>query len=212
MATGPLGTDPAADPAADLVALAAERDALARRCADAEARVEGLTAELAAARDRIATYENADDGDHLSLFDGTTDDRLTGDGSDPRVLSLVLGATAVVSGMVALLALVNGKLGTPFGFIMVALTLGLAWGAARTKVVPVEVSVVRGMVYVQQGESSHRFDLRKPETAVDMVGRPGDSGWAVHFGRRGMDPFVVDASMVDPDHFAHQLREYRPEL
>ncbi len=211
MATGPLGTDPAAAPAADLAALAAERDALARRCADAEAQVAQLNGELAEAHARLASYETADGG-HLSLFDGTTDDRITGDGSDPRVLSLVLGATAVVSGMVALLALVNGKLGTPFGFIMVALTLGLAWGAARTKVVPVEVSVVRGMVYVQQGESSHRFDLRKPETAVDMVGRPGDSGWAVHFGRRGMDPFVIDASMVDPDHFARQLREYRPEI
>lgn len=210
MATGPLGTDPAADPAADLPALAAERDALARRCADADARIADLQAELTEARARIASYET-DDG-HLSLFDGTTDDRLTGDGSDPRVLSLVLGATAVVSGMVALLALVNGKLGTPFGFIMVALTLGLAWGAARTKVVPIEVSVVRGMVYVQQGESSHRFDLRKPGTSVDMVGRPGDGGWAVHFGRRGMDPFVIDASMVDPDHFTRQLREYRPEL
>lgn len=205
MATGPLGTDPAAD----LVALAAERDDLARRCADAEARVGDLTAALADAQARIASYERAE---HLSLFDGPADDGITGDGSDPRVLSLVLGATAVVSGMVALLALLNGKLGTPFGFIMVALTLGLAWAAARTKVVPVEVSVVRGMVYIQQGESSHRFDLRKPETAVDMVGRPGDAGWSVHFGRRGMDPFVIDASMVDPDHFARQLREYRPEL
>lgn len=211
MATGPLGTDPSAVSAADVTALAAERDELARRCADAEARAAELAGELADVRARLASYESADH-DHLSLFDGTTDDRITGDGSDPRVLSLVLGATAVVSGMVALLALVNGKLGTPFGFVMVVLTLGLAWGAARTKVVPVEVSVVRGMVYVQQGESSHRFDLRKPETAVDMVGRPGDAGWAVHFGRRGMDPFVIDASMVDPGHFARQLREYRPEL
>ena len=83
---------------------------------------------------------------------------------------------------------------------------------ARTKVVPVEVSVVRGMVYVQQGESSYRFDLRKPETAVDMVGQPGDAGWAVHFGRRGLDPFVVDASMVDAAEFVRQLREYRPAL
>ncbi|HWI42591.1 MAG TPA: hypothetical protein VNS81_03155 [Nocardioides sp.] len=211
MATGPLGTDPAAEPAADLVALAAERDALARRCADADARLAELTAELAEARERIASYESADH-EHLSLFDGTTSDRLTGDGSDPRVLSLVLGATAVVSGMVALLTLLNGKLGTPLGFVTVALTLGLAWGAARAKVVPVEVSVVRGLVYVQQGESSYRFDLRKPETSVDMVGRPGESGWAVHFGRRGLDPFVVDGSMVDAEEFVRQLREYRPGL
>lgn len=210
MATGPLGTDPAPD----LAALQAERDAYARRAAAAEAQLAGLTNELDAARARIAALEAAPvvDSGHLSLFDGTTDDRLTGDGSDPRVLSMVLGATAVVSGMVALLALLNGKLGTPFGFGMVVLTLGLAWGAARTKVVPVEVSVVRGMVYVQHGESSYRFDLRKPETSVDMVGQPGDSGWAVHFGRRGLDPFVVDGSMVDAAEFVRQMREYRADL
>jgi hypothetical protein len=209
MATGPLGTDPAG-------ALRAERDALARRCTDAEARVEALTADLAEAHARVAALEAAREAESgsLSLFDGssTSGDRLTGDGSDPRVLSLVLGSTAVVAAMVALLALVNGKLGTPFGVIMVALTIGLAWGAARSRVVPVEISVVRGMVYIQQGESSYRFDLRKSETAVDMVGRPGEAGWTVHFGRRGLDPFVVDSSMVDAVEFTRQLREHRPEL
>ena len=202
MATGPLGTDEAA-------ALQAERDALARRCADVEGRLEVLAAELAEARARIAALE-ADSGS-LSFFDadtGTTPpDRLTGDGSDPRVLSLVLGATAVV----ALLALLNGKLGTPFGLVMIALTVALAWGALRTRVVPVEVSFVRGMVYIQQGETSYRFDLRKPETSVDMVGQPGQAGWAVHFGRRGLDPFVLDATMVDPVEFTRRLRELRPD-
>lgn len=206
MATGPLGTDEAA-------ALQAERDALARRCADVEGRLEVLAAELAEARARIAALE-ADSGS-LSFFDadtGTTSpDRLTGDGSDPRVLSLVLGATAVVAAMVALLALLNGKLGTPFGLVMIALTIALAWGALRTRVVPVEVSFVRGMVYIQQGETSYRFDLRKPETAVDMVGQPGRPGWAVRFGRRGLDPFVLDATMVDPVEFTRRLREFRPD-
>lgn len=206
MATGPLGTDAAA-------ALQAERDALVHRCADVEARLEVLTAQLAEARERIAALE-ADSGS-LSFFDtdvGTTPtDRLTGDGSDPRVLSLVLGATAVVAAMVAVLALLNGKLGTPFGLVMIALTIALAWGAAHTRVVPVEVSFVRGMVYIQQGETSYRFDLRKPETSVDVVGQPGHPGWAVHFGRRGLDPFVLDASMVDPVEFTRRLRELRPD-
>lgn len=206
MATGPLDTDPAPEAGDDLTALLAERDALARQVAE-------LTSELAQARERLAAYDAADAGS-LGLFDGGSSgsDRLTGDGSDPRVLSMVLGATAVVAGMVALLALLNGKLATPFGFVMVALTIGLAWGAARTRVVPVEISVVRGMVYVQQGETSYRFDVRKPETAVDMVGQPGDPGWAVHFGRRGLDPFVVDASMVDPHEFVRKVREFRPSL
>ncbi|WP_181407607.1 hypothetical protein [Nocardioides sambongensis] len=45
-----------------------------------------------------------------------------------------------------------------------------------------------------------------------MIGRPGDSGWQVRFRRRGLDPYVVDASMVDPHAFVRQLREWRPEL
>lgn len=195
MATGPLETD--------LAHLRAERDALALR-------VETLSEELARARARITALEAEEDGP-LALFDGG-EDRLTGDGSDPRVLSMVLGATAVVAGMVALLALLNGKLGTPFGVVMIALTILLAWGAARTRVVPVEVSVVRGMVYVQQGETSYRFEVRKPETDVEMVGQPGDPGWQVRFGRRGLEPFVVDASMVDPHDFVARLREFRPSL
>ncbi|MBU2695713.1 hypothetical protein [Pimelobacter simplex] len=206
MANGPVEPDEA-------TALRSERDDLLRRCEAAEGQVVALTGELAAAQERVAALE-ADDGS-LSLFGGDPapgSDRLTGDGSDPRILSMVLGATAVVAGMVALLALLNGKIATPFGVVMIALTIGLAWGAARTRVVPVEVSVVRGIVYVEQGETTYRFDLRKPGTQVEIDGRPGESGWAVRFPRRNLDPFVVDGSMVDAADFTRQLREYRPEL
>lgn len=211
METGPLGTDP-------VTALQAERDALARRCTAAEAEVRRLTDDLAAARAQIeaqAAARVAADAEagSLSLFDGdATNNRLTGDGSDPRVLSLVLGATAVVAGMVALLAMLNGKLGSVFGLAMLALTIGLAWGAARTRIVPVEVEVVRGVVYVKQGESTHRFDVKKPDTQVLVSGHPGDADWAVHFPRRGLDAFVINASMVDPQSFLSELREFRPEL
>jgi len=206
VANGPVEPDEA-------TSLRTERDDLLRRCEAAEGQVAALTRELAAARERVAQLE-ADDGS-LSLFEGDPgpgSDRLTGDGSDPRILSLVLGATAVVAAMVALLALLNGKIATPFGVVMIALTIGLAWGAARTRVVPVEVSVVRGIVYVEQGETTYRFDLRKPGTQVEVSGRPGESGWAVRFPRRNLDPFVVDGSMVDAADFTRQLREYRPEL
>ncbi|GAA4820277.1 hypothetical protein GCM10025786_29760 [Nocardioides caeni] len=190
--------------------LRAERDALAQRCAEAEAQVAELTGQLAQARADLAAHEQSST---ISLFDGEVGgDPITGDGSDPRVLSFVLGATAVVAGMVTLLALINGKLFSVFGLVMVALTLGLAWAAARTRVVPIVVSVVRGIVYVEQGETTYRFDIRKPDTQVEVSGRPGDPSWSVRFLRRGLDPFVVDASMVDPDTFLHQLREFRPEL
>jgi len=196
-----------------VVALRLERDELARRLAASQDEVTRLSAALDAARAEVAALE-AERGDSLSLFDGepTAGERLTGDGSDPRVLSMVLGATAVVATMVALLTLVNGKLGSPFGIAMVLIALVLAWAAVRTRVVPVEVSVVRGVVYVEQGESTHRFDLRKPSTGVEVVGRPGEPGWQVRFARKGLDPFVLDGSQVDAEEFLRQLREHRPEV
>ena len=208
METGPVG--PREAPAhTDVEALRAERDALQQRCAAAEAEAQRLTAEV----DRLrAELDRGRDEGVLSLFDGTADEPMRGAGVDTRILSLILGATAVVAAMVAFLALINGKLTSPIGLIMVALAVGLGWAAARTRVVPVEVSVTRGVVSVTQGDSHHRFDLRRPETAVEMVGRPGDSGWRIRFPRRHLEPFEVDASMVDPYEFTQQLREFRPEL
>ena len=42
------------------------------------------------------------------------------------MLSVILAATSVVAGIVALLALVNGNLSTTFGYAMVLATLVLA--------------------------------------------------------------------------------------
>lgn len=198
MATGDLSAGTAAY---ELARLRTERDELARRCAAAEAEVARLTRAL-------AEPQRAS----LSLFDGPPEPGPLGDGSDQRVLSLVLGAVAVVTGMVAVLTLVNGRIASPFGVLVLALTAALAWGASRTRVVPVEVSVVRGMVYVTRGDDTHRFDLRKPTTEVRVLGRPGEPGWAVHFPRRHAETVVVDATMVDADEFTRQLREHRPDL
>ncbi|MBM9458412.1 hypothetical protein JK386_00675 [Nocardioides sp. zg-536] len=203
---------------------------LAQRCAALEDDVRRLREELAAAHDRIAALEAAADAgtaDSLSLFQGSAADTAAGaesidagpggaglaeDGSDPRMLSLVLGATAVVSAMVLLLTVLNGRLLTVFGIAVAVLTVALAWAAVRTRVVPVEVEVSQGVVYVTKGESSYRFDLKKPDTRVEVSGRPGESGWSVRFERRHLEPFVIDASMVDPHTFLGQLREHRPEL
>ena len=129
-----------------------------------------------------------------------------------RVLSMILAATAVVSGMVALLALVNDNLNTFFGFAMILLTLVLAFAAARTRVSGVEIDISSGVVHIRQGETSYRFDLRNEGTHLDMDGQPGDSYWQVRFHRRGLDDFVVDDDMVDAAEFVRRLREYRPEL
>jgi hypothetical protein len=64
---------------------------------------------------------------------------------------------------------------------------------------------------VQQG---HRFvfDLASQYTMVEVQGHPGKRGWKVHFPRRGMGVFTVNASMVDPDDFMRVLRFFRPQL
>lgn len=210
MATGPVAADSAND-------LPSDFHALRRRCIESEAKVERLTEELAAAQSYIASLEarvSSGGREALSLFEGGEDSGgpLNGDGSDPRILSFVLAATAVVTGMVALLTLINHQLFHPFGLVMIAATIGLAWASARTHVDPIEVSVVRGVVYVKQGESTHRFDVRNPSTVVEQVGRPGDASWELRFARRGMDPYVIKASMVDAPEFVARLREWRPEL
>lgn len=208
MASGPVDR-------AGMESLQEERDALAVRCARAEQQVSELTVELAAANARISELEAAaaapisifDDSDSVAPSDG-----LAQDGSDPRVLSLILAATAVVAGMVTLLALLNGNLATPFGFAMVLTTVGLAYAASRTRVQATEVSVSNGVVYIRQGETTYRFDARNAGTGIDMVGQPGDPSWQVYFHRKGLDDFVVDGRMVDAHEFVRKLREVRPQL
>lgn len=207
MASGPLDESGSAS-------IQAERDALAERCAAAEQQVSDLTAQLAAANARIVDLEAAGSEQPMSIFDGSdpVSTGLSKDGSDPRVLSLVLAATSVVAGMVALLAFINGNLSTTFGYAMVVTTVILAWGALRTRVMGARISMSNGVVYIEKGESRYRFDVKHEGTLIDMVGQPGDSFWQVQFHRRGMDDFVVDGDMVDAEEFVRQLREFRPNL
>lgn len=194
--------------------LQSERDALAARCAEAEEQVADLTARLEAANARIAELEGAAAESPMSIFDGDGGGSpgLARDGSDPRVLSMILAATAVVAGTVAVLAFVNDNLDTTFGYAMVLATLGLAYAANRTRLQASDITVSNGIVYIKKGESSYRFDVRNAGTGIDMVGQPGDPSWHVYFHRKGMDDFVVDGRMVNAHEFVRQLREFRPEL
>jgi hypothetical protein len=214
VATEPVGGQPAptARPSgpAELRRLRAERDELEERALAAEQLAEELATELADLRAQAAV-----DPGRLSLFDDLPPDDGTGvaaDGSDPGVVPLALGGTAVVTGMVAILAAVDKGVFSPVALLMTALTCLLAYLAFNSRVETFEVSVSRGMVYIDSSSNSYRFDLRSTTTQVEMSSQPGSPGWQVRFVRRHLDPFVVDASMVNPHDFVRQLREWRPEL
>jgi hypothetical protein len=214
VASGPVAPDGvpggrhAADP--EVATLRAERDALALRCAAAEEKVEELTSRLAEAQQELHDSQEAANSS-LSLFEGGsgTGVRTGGEQSDTRILSLVLTATAVVSAMVVLLALLNGNLLSVFGLFMLLLTAGLAWGAIATRVEPTTVYVTRGVVHIEQGDTKYRFDLSHRDTRIEQHGAPGDADWRVVLSRRHTGPFTVDATLVDPEKFAAQVEQYR---
>jgi hypothetical protein len=95
--------------------------------------------------------------------------------------------------------------------VIVVLATAMVWairaGAAVTK-----LEVHQGQLQVVQQGGRFVFDLSSRYTKVEVQGRPGRRGWKVIFPRRGMDPFTVDATMVDPDDFMRVLRFFRPQL
>ncbi len=196
-----------------------DREALQRaEAALAQERTARLAAEQRLReREERAEAEAAESGEapqrSLSLFDSpqlSSRPTLAADGSDPGVLPMALVGLAVVAGLATGLALLNGR--TTFGLVMLAATGLLGWAAQASWVSPVEVHVTRGIVYVEQGQDKHRFDLRSESTHLEVRGVAGDLDWQVRFARRGLDPVVVHAGHVDPHAFLAELRAYRPEL
>jgi hypothetical protein len=214
MATEPVGDGTASSvrPSgpAELRRLRAERDALEARALEAERLAEELAAELSELR-----AEQAVDPDRLSLFDDLPPDDthdLADNVSDPAVVTLALGGTAVITGVVALYAAFDRGLFSPIALLLLAVTVLLGYLAWNSREETFEVSVSRGMVYIDSSSDSYRFDLRSSTTKIEMTGQPGDAGWQLSFLRRHLDPFTVDATMVDPVEFMRQVREWRPEL
>ena len=80
-------------------------------------------------------------------------------------------------------------------------------GASVTK-----MQVHQGHLEVTQQGSRYVFDLASQYTRFEVHGEPGHRGWKVLFPRRGMPPFAVDATMVDPHDFMRVLRFFRPQL
>jgi|SoiMethySBSTD1v2_1073268.scaffolds.fasta_scaffold281819_3 hypothetical protein len=97
------------------------------------------------------------------------------------------------------------------GLTAVLLVLTLALWAIRTTSPVTHLAVRSGQLVVTEAGGRQLFDLSGGFSPIEVVGTPGDRSWRVLFHRRGMDPFVVDASIVDPRSFMETLQRYRPE-
>lgn len=175
-----------------------------------------MTSALPFPSDDAGTHGEDPRGDEtLSFFDQPQQGispALAADGSDPGVIPVALGGMAIVSGMVAILIALNGRLLTPLGLFILAMTAVLAYVAWRTRVRRLDVTVSSGIVYIESAETTLRFDLSSEGTRVEVHGQPEDADWHVTFLRRSLDPFVATPAMVDPERFLDQLRSTRPEL
>lgn len=198
-------------------ALAEERARHAEQSrGDAEAQLAEVVAELEILRGGSAPRQDSVDGD-FSLFQDqlTSQPSLAADGSDPGVLPIALGGTALVGFMVVVLTTANGRLFQPFGIAMVAITAALAYFAWQTRVERIEVQISDGgVVYVERSSTGAlRFDLRSTSTHVSMTGAPGTTSWELTFTRGGgLDPFTVTGAMVDSTAFVERVRTFRPDL
>lgn len=97
------------------------------------------------------------------------------------------------------------------GLAAILLVVSLALYAVRASSLPTRMSIRSGQLEVARGPAREVFDLTSRYTRVEVVGTPGRRGWKVLFGRFGRDPFVVDASMVDPRLFTAALERYRDD-
>jgi hypothetical protein len=113
----------------------------------------------------------------------------------------LVGAAFIAAGEPTTLSV--GISGTLLVLVLLLWAIRAASPVAHLKVRAGQLEVVRG------GE---RFvlDLGAAYTPIEVIGTPGERRWKVLFMRPGMEPFVVDASMVDPREFMDVLRRYRP--
>ncbi|MFI2706493.1 hypothetical protein ACH5WX_03015, partial [Nocardioides sp. CER28] len=69
-----------------------------------------------------------------------------------------------------------------------------------------------GVLDVRQGGRSESFDLYDRDTALRIIGRPGQRRWRVELSRPGAAPVVLDGKQVDAEALTRELLRWRPEV
>lgn len=92
---------------------------------------------------------------------------------------------------------------------LVVLLAAVTW-AVRAGATVARLRVVGGILQVERAGRTEVFSLIDDYQVIEVVGRPGGLNWQVQFRRPGLDPYVVDASMVNAKEFMQVLGYYRP--
>lgn len=159
------------------------------------------TAAAAAAARRRATGPSAGPSTDVDFPPRNGTRRLVG-----LLLLVALVATAAV-GYVAYEDRTTFNMGVAGTLAVLTLVIWAVRAGASTA----RLSVRRGQLEILKGGGRFVFDLASTYTPIEVIGEPGKRGWQVLFLRRSMSPFVIDASMVDPEEFMKVLRRFRPE-
>ena len=122
-------------------------------------------------------------------------------------ISLLIG---LVASAYFVRAAVEVKDTPSIGLAAIAVLATVMVWAIRSGASVTTLEVHQGQLQVIQQGGRFIFDLSSQYTRFEVHGEPGHRGWKVLFPRRGMAPFTVDASMVDPDDFMRVLRFFRP--
>lgn len=93
-----------------------------------------------------------------------------------------------------------------------ALSLLLLIVAFRSPAGPTRLRITDGILDIHAGQSRYKFDLANPRVQLEMPYPPTSRRWRILIHRTGMAPFVVDASMADPQQFTEVMRQFRPNL
>ena len=101
---------------------------------------------------------------------------------------------------------------TAAGVSAIGLLLTVGLWFLRAASVPPRVRIVGGVLQVEAHGDRHTWDLTNPYVRLAVRGRVGRPGWQVLLLRPEQQPYVVDASVVNPREFMGYLRSYRPEL
>ncbi|MCW2847549.1 MAG: hypothetical protein JWR90_1523 [Marmoricola sp.] len=126
-----------------------------------------------------------------------------------------LGAVLVVAAVAAVITLF---LVTPDpsagGFVLVACLAVIAaaagWGLANWS--PTVVSVRDGILEVARGNDVDEFDLRDPQTRVELGAQPGARSWQTTVANPGGKKVTVGARHVKAQHFTEIVEHHRNRL